>query len=423
MAAPGNRFFIQEKLAQTAPHHESFKALWETKWKQPCEMGVYPFMFGAIQDFQPVVDDIVAKGLQRPYDWDAYAQCFFPKARELVARAEEAERDGEVEKASELYLRASALYRIARFPAPRSEQQRHAWTRGKQAARKGLGLSRHAMVEVAIPHARHAAGGDGWVLPAFYHRPAPKTAETDTKCPLVVVFTGLDGYRTELAVWKDGWAELGCATLVVEIPGTGDNPGAAGDPESADRVWSSLFDWVAGQDGIDQSRIVNWGFSTGGYYSIRVAHTHADKLKGVVALGGGAHHMFDPEWLDAVDDLEYPFDLAHTLSHKFGYADQDFDKFKKEARDKFSLLVTGILDKPCTRLLLVNGTEDEIFPIDDYYLCLQHGGPKEARFVPGVKHMGEPQSFSIILQWLFKLLDIQGDVGKFLLTIPSKPKY
>lgn len=35
MAAPGGKFFIQEKLKTPAPHHESFKQLWETKWKQP----------------------------------------------------------------------------------------------------------------------------------------------------------------------------------------------------------------------------------------------------------------------------------------------------------------------------------------------------------------------------------------------------
>lgn len=76
------------------------------------------------------------------------------------------------------------------------------------------------------------------------------------------------------------------------------------------------------------------------------------------------------------------------------------ETFKKEAH-KFSLLNDGTLDKPvCGRLLLVNvrrnlptssrelplmhrlqGTEDEIFPIDDYYLTLQHGPPKEARCV------------------------------------------
>jgi pimeloyl-ACP methyl ester carboxylesterase len=100
------------------------------------------------------------------------------------------------------------------------------------------------------------------------------------------------------------------ALLIVEIPGTGDNPGAPSDPESPDRVWSSLFDWVDAQEGIDNKNVANIGFSTGGYYSIRVAHTHADRLKGVVALGGGCHHMFDPEWLDAANDMEYPFEYV-----------------------------------------------------------------------------------------------------------------
>ena len=35
MAAPGNQFFIQSNIKKTAPHHESFKQLWETKWKKP----------------------------------------------------------------------------------------------------------------------------------------------------------------------------------------------------------------------------------------------------------------------------------------------------------------------------------------------------------------------------------------------------
>lgn len=35
MAAPGGKFFIQEKLKTPAVHHESYKQLWETKWKQP----------------------------------------------------------------------------------------------------------------------------------------------------------------------------------------------------------------------------------------------------------------------------------------------------------------------------------------------------------------------------------------------------
>lgn len=77
------------------------------------------------------------KGLKEPYDWDEYAEMFSPKAQELSDIAASAEKAGEKEKASEYYLRSSALYRIARFPAPRSDKQRLAWTLGKEAFYKG----------------------------------------------------------------------------------------------------------------------------------------------------------------------------------------------------------------------------------------------------------------------------------------------
>lgn len=119
-------------------------------------MGVYPFMFGTVKDFEPVAQAIIEvsqithipthemvltllkqKGLKEPYDWDEYAEMFFPKAQELSEIAASAEKAGEKEKASEYYLRSSAVYRIARFPAPRSEKQRLAWNLGKEAFYKG----------------------------------------------------------------------------------------------------------------------------------------------------------------------------------------------------------------------------------------------------------------------------------------------
>lgn len=271
-----------------------------------------------------------------------------------------------------------------------------------------------------MPH-KHRTSGEGETIPVYYL--LPEGASKEAPVPLVIIFTGLDGYRTELAVWMEGWRQNGVATVVLEIPGTGDCPAAPSDPTSPDRLYSSLFDWVGQQEGVDQKKVAIWAFSTGGFYAIRVAHTHADKLAGVVALGGGCHHMFDPEWLDHVNHLEYPFDLANTLAYKFGY-DNDISTFKREASSKFSLLNDGTLDSPmCARLLLVNGTEDEIFPIDDYYVALQHGAPKEARFVDGVKHMGEPESFFIILNWLYKLFGIEASAVKQMQTLPFKPKY
>jgi pimeloyl-ACP methyl ester carboxylesterase len=239
----------------------------------------------------------------------------------------------------------------------------------------------------------------------------------------VLILTGLDGYRTELAVWQPGFSATGVATAVVEIPGTGDSPAAANDPSSPDRLWSSVLDWVANtQPAIDKRRTVVWGFSTGGYYALRMAHTHADRLLGAVSLGGGADRMFDPAWLERVDQLEYPFDLRGALAEKFGYSG-NVEGFMREARDKFSLVRDGTLQKGCCKVLLVNGEGDEIFPIEDLWTALEYGMPKAARVVKGTKHMGEPESFVVVLRWIYELLGLEGDVGDLLRTLPSKMKY
>ena len=298
--------------------------------------------------------------------------------------------------------------------------QREAWERGKEAFIKGLGLRPHPVQEVMIEHG-HCSPGEGQHIPVYHL--VPEHATKETPVPTVVIFTGLDGYRTELAVWMEGWRAVGVATIVLEIPGTGDCPADASDPASPDRLYSALLDWVAAQEALDTARVAIWAFSTGGFYAIRAAHTHAERLAGVVALGGGCHHMFDPAWLSAVNHLEYPFDLADTLAYKFGYGN-DVAAFTQSGRQKFSLLNDGTLDRAtCARLLLVNGTEDEIFPIDDYYVCLMHGAPKEARFIPGIKHMGEPESFGVIIKWLYGVLGVQGNVRKQLMGLPFKPKY
>ena len=53
--------------------------------------------------------------------------------------------------------------------------------------------------------------------------------------------------------------------------------------------------------------------------------------------------------------------LSDALTWKFGYG-TDKEAYIKEAQKKFSLLDNGILDMPCTRLLLINvgGTQHSI---------------------------------------------------------------
>jgi hypothetical protein len=54
---------------------------------------------------------------------------------------------------------------------------------------------------------------------------------------------------------------------------------------------------------------------------------------------------------------------------------------------------------------------------------LLRGRAKEARFVTGRKHMGEPEAFHIILPWLFELFGLEGRSVDFMKTVPFKPKY
>ncbi|KAK4933846.1 hypothetical protein LTR66_015864 [Elasticomyces elasticus] len=268
------------------------------------------------------------------------------------------------------------------------------------------------MHEVAVPHT-HGIEGEGKSVLGTYT--LPEGVSSSSPVPLILIITGLDGYRTELAAWCKGFAQKGVATLIHEIPGTGDSPALRQDPTSPDRQWASVFDWVAQQKELDSKKSY-----TGGYYALRVAHTEKDRLLASVSLGGGAHHMFDREWLENVDKLEYPFDLAGTLTYKFGY--KDLEDFIQNAQ-KFSLVNDGTLEKPCCRMLLVNGDMDEIFPIEDLWVALAHGQPKEARIVEGKKHMGEPDSFFIILKWIYALLGLPGDVMDQVKTLPFKPKY
>lgn len=278
-------------------------------------------------------------------------------------------------------------------------------------------LLENPISEVFVPHI-HKIDGEGDSVPGSYC--LPPNASASKPVPLVLIITGLDGYRTELAVWSKGWAQKGVATLIHEIPGTGDSPALRQDPTSPDRQWKSVLDWVGQQKELDAQKVIVWGFSTGGYYALRVAHTEKDRLLASISLGGGAHHMFDREWLENVNKLEYPFDLAGTLTYKFGY--KTLEDFIQDGA-KYSLLNDGTLDKPCTKMLLVNGNDDEIFPIDDMFVALEHGQPKLARMVKGKKHMGEPDSFFIILKFIYGLLQLDGNIMDQMKTLPARSKY
>ena len=395
-------------------HHESVSALWSHKWRAPCAAGIYPFTDGRVEDFAPIFAELSRISADDPailYRPDDYAKPFFPIADRLVAAGEEALSNGSVAEGRDLFLRAAAVYRIARFPINRSPLGQQAWEKGKAAYEEGGRLLDPPSVPISIPftHADTAAG-DLDVDIAAYLR-LPRGEKPAGGWPVLLFICGLDAYRTDHTPRTQAHVDRGYATISFEIPGTGDCPAAPNDPAAPDRLMSSVLDWVAAsasEYGFNPERILARGISTGGYYAFRVAHTHADRLFAVVAQGGGCHHMFDADWIGAQNQMEYPFALADALAYKFGYRDPDpksaVARYSAEAH-KFSLVDSGVLSRPSCRLLVINGMEDSIFPIEDSIIVATQGSKADLVARGGRRHMGNPGAEEILYAWLDKAVD------------------
>lgn len=202
--------------------------------------------------------------------------------------------------------RAAALYRIARFPIARSSKTFEAWDLGKAAYMKASQYLDPINTEVTIPH-NHADASAGDANNILAYLRLPPNASAGSKVPVVIFICGLDAYRTDHTNRTSEHVRRGFACLSVEIPGTGDCPAAKDDPTSPDRLWSSVLDWIETQNALDKNKVCVRSVSTGGYYGMRIAHTHADRLVAVVSQGGGSHRMFAPEWIEAQNKMEYPY--------------------------------------------------------------------------------------------------------------------
>lgn len=396
------------------PFHKSVSATWEGRWKFLAQHSLYPFTDGNGADFERIFQCLITDSNDDAAvfsDPDRYAAPFFPVAEELYQNGDVAEKSGDLDAARDFFLRCAAVYRIARFPINRSPATQKAWERGLDAYLRASPLLDPPNFPVKIPHS-HALVSAGEstsdIINAFVR--IPKGEQPASGWPVVLFICGLDAYRTDHSAYPGGklqcHLEAGRALVIVDIPGTADSPAAREDPESPDRLWSSVLDWIgSGNHGyaFDTSHVAAIGISTGGYYAMRIAHTHADRLFGVVAQGGGSHYMFDPQWIRAMNHMEYPFALSDGIAYKFGHNNVD-EFIASKPQKRFSLLESGIFDRPSTRLLLVNGMEDSIFPIEDSMLPLTRGSIKEARFVEGRGHMGFPESQEFLADWMNKLI-------------------
>jgi len=398
MSAPTeHKWILGDKFDTVHPHLESIEALWNKKWKFPCTKSLYPFHDGAFEDFEPIFQTLIKKGIHSGYT-DEYTREFIPTGEKLVSEADKIVST-DPKKASATYLRACTVYRIARFPYINSDLKREIYDAQKKAYLKAAATWECPIEDISIKHTS-GTSADGPSIPLYIR--FPKNASKSNPAPAVLLITGLDGHRPDNTTRSDEFLERGWASIILDIPGTADCPADRKDPLSADRLFTSILSWAADEQRIDASRIIAWGLSAGGYNAIRIAHTHSSSLIGSVAQGAGSHHFFSREWLEKAQNHEYPWNALPALTEKYGYSSAD--EFMDKAQKEWSLVESGIVEKPSCRLLLINGTHDGLMPIEDSMLLFEHGRPKEARFFTGLLHMGYPPANGSVYPWMEEVM-------------------
>ncbi|WP_421954381.1 alpha/beta hydrolase family protein [Polaromonas sp.] len=326
--------------------------------------------------------------------WGSYWEARGEQVRQDALQAEKA---GDSARAGALYKKASGLFFMGRFPCPNHPAKERC---AKAERETYIAASRSwsmPIERITIPF--DGREGEGREIVALLRRPVGVD-----KPPVVVMWGGVDAYKEQMTEASDAFLEQGIATLAMDNAGTGESP-VRGVPD-AERQFITVFEWVRQQASLSGARVGCLGRSFGGYWATKLAHQVPDMIAGAVNWGGGAHYMFQPEWVQASRYPDsYLMELVETRRAMLGAKD---DTEYVEFFRRLSLLDQGLLDQPCAPLLLVNGKEDKQCPVADIELLTGQGLPKSVRMFPG-GHMGlTPKTLPTVVDWLARQVHASG---------------
>jgi esterase FrsA len=351
---------------------------------------INPFERVAREDVEQVVANL------NSLDPDLWGSEWGKLGAQYEALADEQKKTGKQTQAGETYYLAYEYYRIGRYPVPSSPQKMACYRGALRSFLKAGPTMKPPLQRIEIPF--EAKKVVGYLqIPEGVDRP-----------PVVLHWGGVDGWKEDRRTNSDFLLKKGIACFTIDMPGTGENPCKGNDPK-AERTFSAAIDYLQTRDDVDGKRVAVMGGSFGGYWAAKLAHTEAKRLRGAVNWGAGVHRTFQEEWLrpaltlTASQYLMGPASLLDARSYIFGV--KSLEEVLKIA-PTLSLKTQGLLDQPCAPLLCINGKEDDQHPVDDIYLLLEHGSPKDVRIIADAGHMGRKKGqpndevVRIVTTWL-----------------------
>jgi esterase FrsA len=353
---------------------------------------------GKINPFERVIPTEVQELLGRlsSLDPDLWGREWGKLGARYEALAGDKEKEGGQKAAAAVYFQAYEYYRVGRYPVPSSPEKMNCYRGALRTFLKAAPYMDPPIERVEIPFEDKKIVG---------YLQVPKVA----KRPAVVIhWGGVDGWKEDRRTNGELLHREGLATFTMDMPGTGENPLLGTDPR-AERTFSAAIDYLQQRDDVDGQRIACMGSSFGGYWAAKLAHVEAQRLRGAVNWGAGVHWTFQEEWLrpaltvKASQYLLGPASLLDARAYVLGA--KTLEEVLRLA-PRLSLKTQGLLDQPSARLLCINGKLDDQHPVQDIYLLLEHGSPKDVRIMPDAGHMGrrpgQPNNEvqRIVIQWL-----------------------
>lgn len=322
-------------------------------------------------------------------DGKRWAQAWIATGHRFIMTADGHMAAGDVSAARDAYYQAYGFYFLGRFPCPNHPVKEESYRLELEAYAKFGALAEPPIVPVSLPFEAEGALSDHI---RFYLR---KPAGVE-KPPVLIMWGGVDAWKEEMTGLSNALIAQGIATIAMDNVGTGESPLKA--RQNGEIQFLPVIEWVMTSEELDGSRIGLIGRSFGGHWATKLAHLKPEILRCAVNWGGGVHYMFQPEWVEASRYPDsYLMELVETRSRMLG-ARNDAEYI--EGFRVLSLLDQGLLSRPSTPLLLVNGKEDKQCPIADIHLLLEHGSPKSVRLFPG-GHMGfGPHTVPTIVSWV-----------------------
>ncbi len=309
------------------------------------------------------------------------------------ALGDDYDTDGDHAAARKAHLLAKTFYAIGRFPSEVSTVKAAISADCARAYRKACAHLDPPMEVMDIVCQEESFRA---------HFRAPKS---DSPIPAVLIMCGADVFKEDR-----GWAaelalDAGLASLVMDAPGTGENP-FPWKPESV-KAWVAAIDALMARPEVDADRVGAFGVSRGGYSVMQLAGTAPDKVKAVVANAG---HPFGYDMTE--DEMAAVAEARNRRStYRFGPADgpPSFPTWsvekEKEIFAGWSLSSLGLVDKITMPVLMINGDSDHLAPIGNIYFMLESGPPgtRSAKVYKGSGHCAfehQPEWGPASFQWL-----------------------